>query len=166
MKKLLVLACLLLSSLGLGLHAQVTKGPSLGLWYEYGLNKPFRTSDMMSANLVAGFGYSFNGKWFVRIPVKYAVGLYKMPETKTFEGYLVMGGTVGYDVVNTSTHVIELTLTAGGTVTKGNYQYAYYDVGAALHIGPQQDITKLQLVWDFVTPNLSVIISRIIRACM
>ncbi len=49
-----------------------TPGLSPDLRYEYGPDRPFQPSKRIASHLVAGFGYSLNGKRFVNVPVKYA----------------------------------------------------------------------------------------------
>ncbi len=151
------------------LQAACTGPPELSpdLRYEYGPDRPFQPSKRIASHLVAGFGYSLNGKRFVNVPVKYAPILKGREEDGkrkyTYPGNLFPKGTVGHARPDTDTHGIEPLPTAGGAPSRQAIAtHTGHDESAALHIAPHNTPRRQRSDRSSVIGNLSATIPRAI----
>lgn len=135
MKKLL-LGLIAIISMSLSSYAQ-SSGPQIGVWTESSTNKPFsETPSFQSLNIVVAPGYSFDGRWSVRLPISlYTAELYRTQLGRTFDNNYVLAGSVGYTFLNAKAVRLEVAGTFGGSLTQKHASYLYYDVSVAANIG-------------------------------
>lgn len=75
-------------------------------------------------------GYSFDGKWYMALPLTVTNELFSTGEVKTYQTTGSVGLSAGYNLLKNNNTIIVLSAAVGGTVYAQTAKSLYYDLCA------------------------------------
>lgn len=143
MKKILLVLVLTLGSFAVA-DAQ-KKGFTSAVWYQASPVSLNGHSELKTSEFVIAPGYAFNRHLFVRLHGELSIGLFDVSPVKTYEANGLIGGSVGYNIVDSKEWgLFEGAVTVGNTLCAENWRFMYYDAAVRWNL-PSRYPMKLSL---------------------